>query len=259
MKIPDNFNQILELKLTGKFAHFRKFYTNASSLTYIIPPRTTICGLLASIMQIKRDGYYDIMSSENLGVAISLVPNIYYHKVFQTLNYAQDATPKIPINDLSAHKQCRLELLKAQGSEDLEWILFLCFDRMKSNVFTELENKIKVKDFGYGLYLGQRQFIAHLELIRTYNQGEFEPISESDYLDSAIERELIEGITSQDCDLIMERMPLEQELIEGKRKSYRQTKRFGNIVIETNGKRIPGKFKDLIELQNIQRTRISFL
>ncbi|HPZ02498.1 MAG TPA: hypothetical protein PLI24_07285, partial [Candidatus Cloacimonas sp.] len=85
------------------------------------------------------------------------------------------------------------------------------------------------------------------------------PISESDYLDSAIERELIEGITSQDCDLIMERMPLEQELIEGKRKSYRQTKRFGNIVIETNGKRIPGKFKDLIELQNIQRTRISFL
>ena len=103
MKIPDNFNQILELKLTGKFAHFRKFYTNASSLTYIIPPRTTICGLLASIMQIKRDGYYDIMSSENLGVAISLVPNIYYHKVFQTLNYAKDATPKIPINDLSVH------------------------------------------------------------------------------------------------------------------------------------------------------------
>ena len=259
MNIPKNSNRILELKLSGKFAHFRKFYTNASSLTYLIPPRTTICGLLASILQIERDGYYDIMSSENLGVAISLVSNIYYHKVFQTLNYAQDKSRNIPINDLSAHKQCRLELLKAQGSEDLEWILFLCFDRMKGNEFTELENKIRLQDFGYGLSLGQRQFIAHLELIRTYSQGEFEPISESNYLDSVIERELIEEITSQDYDLIMERMPLEQELKSEKRKSYRQTNRFGNIVIETNGNRIFGKFKDLVELHNNQRTRISFL
>jgi len=259
MKIPDNFNQILELKLTGKFAHFRKFYTNASSLTYIIPPRTTICGLLASIMQIKRDGYYDIMSSENLGVAISLVPNIYYHKVFQTLNYAKDATPKIPINDLSVHRQCRLELLKAQGSKDLEWVLYICFNRTEKNEFEELENRIKEKNFGYGISLGQRQFIAHLELVKAYSQDEFELSPESDYLDSVIERELIEGITSQDCDLIMERMPLEQELIEGKGKSYRQTKRFGNIVIETNGKRITGKFKDLVEIYNDRKARVSFL
>jgi len=258
MNIPKNSNRILELKLAGKFAHFRKFYTNASSLTYLIPPRTTICGLLASILQIERDGYYNLMNSGNMGVAIALVPGIYYHKVFQTLNYAQDKSRKIPINDLSAHKQCRLELLKAQGSKELEWILFICFNTEDKDL-TVLENRILRKNFGYGLSLGQRQFIAHLELIRTYNQGEFETISESDYLDSAIERELIEEITSRDCDLIMERMPLEQELKSEKRKSYRQTNRFGNIVIETNGKRIFGKFKDLVELHNNQRTRISFL
>jgi len=258
MNIPKNSNRILELKLAGKFAHFRKFYTNASSLTYLIPPRTTICGLLASILQIERDGYYNLMNSGNMGVAIALVPGIYYHKVFQTLNYAQDKSRKIPINDLSAHKQCRLELLKAQGSKELEWILFICFNTEDKDL-TVLENRILRKNFGYGLSLGQRQFIAHLELIRTYNQGEFETISESDYLDSAIERELIEEITSRDCDLIMERMPLEQELKSEKRKSYRQTNRFGNIVIETNGNRIFGKFKDLVELHNNQRTRISFL
>lgn len=258
MNIPQNSNRILELKLAGKFAHFRKFYTNASSLTYLIPPRTTICGLLASILQIERDGYYNLMNSGNMGVAIALVPGIYYHKVFQTLNYAQDKSRKIPINDLSAHKQCRLELLKAQGSKELEWILFICFNTEDKDL-TVLENRILRKNFGYGLSLGQRQFIAHLELIRTYNQGEFETISESDYLDSAIERELIEEITSRDCDLIMERMPLEQELISEKRKSYRQTNRFGNIVLEANGKRIFGKFKDLVELHNNQRTRISFL
>ncbi|NLA44693.1 MAG: CRISPR-associated protein Cas5, partial [Candidatus Cloacimonetes bacterium] len=72
MNIPLNTDQVLELKLSGKFAHFRKFYTNASSLTYMLPPRTTVCGLLASMLQIPRDNYYDLMSSDKLGIAVSL-------------------------------------------------------------------------------------------------------------------------------------------------------------------------------------------
>jgi len=127
MDIPLNTDQVLEVKLSGKFAHFRKFYTNASSLTYTIPPRTTICGILASILQIPRDEYYDLMSSDKLGIAISLKNNNYL-KIFQTLNYAADKSKKTPINDLSVHKQCRLELLKAQGDKNLEWLIFLCFN-----------------------------------------------------------------------------------------------------------------------------------
>jgi len=95
MDIPLNTDQVLEVKLSGKFAHFRKFYTNASSLTYTIPPRTTICGILASILQIPRDEYYDLMSSDKLGIAISLKNNNYL-KIFQTLNYAADKSKKNP-------------------------------------------------------------------------------------------------------------------------------------------------------------------
>jgi len=256
MDIPLNTDLVLEVKLSGKFAHFRKFYTNASSLTYTIPPRTTICGILASILQIPRDEYYDLMSSDKLGIAISLKNNNYL-KIFQTLNYAADKSKKTPINDLSVHKQCRLELLKAQGDKNLEWLIFLCFNGKQENSFLILKEKIQKRDFGYGISLGQKQFLANLEYINSYANIQFIP--ESNYIDSAINMEQIKNLDNENYDLIMERMPLEQELIEGKGKSYRQTKRFGNIVIETNGKRITGKFKDLVEIHNDRKARVSFL
>ncbi|MCB5267201.1 MAG: CRISPR-associated protein Cas5, partial [Candidatus Cloacimonetes bacterium] len=52
MSASKNFDTILELRLSGNLAHFRKFYTNASSLSYTIPPRTAICGLVASILML---------------------------------------------------------------------------------------------------------------------------------------------------------------------------------------------------------------
>ena len=47
--------KIIVFDIKGKFAHFRKFYTNSSSLTYGIPPRTAICGILAAILGLERD------------------------------------------------------------------------------------------------------------------------------------------------------------------------------------------------------------
>ena len=256
MDIPLNTDLVLEVKLSGKFAHFRKFYTNASSLTYTIPPRTTICGILASILQIPRDEYYDLMSSDKLGIAISLKNNNYL-KIFQTLNYAADKSKKTPINDLSVHKQCRLELLKAQGDKNLEWLIFLCFNGKQENSFLILKDKIQKRDFGYGISLGQKQFLANLEYINTYANIQFIP--ESNYIDSAINMEQIKNLDNENYDLIMERMPLEQRLETRNKKSYRQTVRFGNIMVNTNGNRIIGSFNNVYELDDENKRRIAIL
>ena len=49
---------LLVFDISGKFAHFRKYYTNSSSLTYLVPPRTSIYGLIAGILGLERDSYY---------------------------------------------------------------------------------------------------------------------------------------------------------------------------------------------------------
>ena len=79
--------KIIMFKLSGKFAHFRKFYTNASSLSYLIPPRTVIIGLIASILKIPRDEYYDIFNEDNLKVSVCIPKNLEIRKQTQSLNY----------------------------------------------------------------------------------------------------------------------------------------------------------------------------
>ena len=38
---------LVAFTLAGPMAHFRKFYTTTSALTYLFPPRTTLMGLVA--------------------------------------------------------------------------------------------------------------------------------------------------------------------------------------------------------------------
>ncbi|HBM79479.1 MAG TPA: CRISPR-associated protein Cas5, partial [Clostridiaceae bacterium] len=57
--------QVISLHFKGKMAHFRKYYSNSSALSYFIPPRTTIIGIVAGFLGYERDTYYEDFSLEN--------------------------------------------------------------------------------------------------------------------------------------------------------------------------------------------------
>ncbi|AST00698.1 CRISPR-associated protein Cas5 [Geobacillus thermocatenulatus] len=63
--------QVLELQLCGKMAHFRRYYSNSSALTYSVPPRTTIIGVLAGLLGYERDSYYEDFSLDKCQIAVS--------------------------------------------------------------------------------------------------------------------------------------------------------------------------------------------
>ena len=62
--------EILAFNIRGKFAHFRKFYSNSSALSYFIPPRTTIIGLIAGMLGLERDSYYEDFSLDNCDTGV---------------------------------------------------------------------------------------------------------------------------------------------------------------------------------------------
>ena len=57
--IPDT---CIGFDVTADFAHFRKVGNNSAKPSYRIPPRTTVAGLLAGILGMPRDSYYDLSS-----------------------------------------------------------------------------------------------------------------------------------------------------------------------------------------------------
>jgi CRISPR-associated protein Cas5h len=76
---------ILVFDLKGPLAHFRKFYTNSSSLTYISPPRTVIAGLIAGILGRERDTFFEELDTVHCGIGLSLRTGV--RKIMQTVNY----------------------------------------------------------------------------------------------------------------------------------------------------------------------------
>ena len=62
--------KLLIFDIIGKFAHFRKYYSNSSALSFGAPPRTTICGMVAAILGMEKDSYYSIMNLEKCKIAV---------------------------------------------------------------------------------------------------------------------------------------------------------------------------------------------
>lgn len=60
--------QVVRFTLRGKFAHFRRFYTNSSSLTYPIPPPTVIRGIVGAALGLSRSEYPVVLADLLLAV-----------------------------------------------------------------------------------------------------------------------------------------------------------------------------------------------
>ncbi|MEW6448147.1 MAG: CRISPR-associated protein Cas5 [Bacillota bacterium] len=74
---------MLVFDLTGPMAHFRKYYTNTSALTYGFPPRTVLMGLVAAVLGYERDAYYEELGHGRFAVAVKVPPR----RLVQTVNY----------------------------------------------------------------------------------------------------------------------------------------------------------------------------
>jgi len=84
--------EVLVFDLKGDYAHFRKVYTTASQLTYGVPPRTTLAGLVAGILGLGRDSYYGLFSKENSRLSVSVMGPIKKQTINQNLLKTKDET-----------------------------------------------------------------------------------------------------------------------------------------------------------------------
>jgi len=72
----------LRFVLKGKRAHFRRFYTNSSALTYPVPPPSALQGLLGAALGLGPE-YREVLS----GLYLSVRPLGSMRHLFQTVNY----------------------------------------------------------------------------------------------------------------------------------------------------------------------------
>lgn len=105
--------KVLSMRIRGKMAHFRRYYSNSSALTYSVPPRTTIAGILAGLLGYERDNYYELFNLDQCHIALTNAAPI--KKMVQKLNLLMIKT----FNDMNGsqdnHSQTATELVLPQN------------------------------------------------------------------------------------------------------------------------------------------------
>ena len=149
---------IIVLDMIGTYAHFRKFYTNSSSLSYTVPPRTTIAGIIAAILGRERDSYYDEFSKKNFRVGLRKLERT--RTMMETINYIKATGPK-DILVPKEHTQIPFEIIT--GEKGVRYRLYI--NHSQKAILDELEYRAKNKKFVFPPYLGSAPFNCSIDFI----------------------------------------------------------------------------------------------
>lgn len=219
---------MLIFDIEGTIAHFRRFYTNSSSLSYSFPPRTVLTGLIAAVLGHERDSYYEIFSSDNCKIGLAIRKPI--RKIIQTVNYIRTKNEK-EVTGSGGHTQVPVEFI-LPVEEILQYRIY--FLHNDSNIVNELYKTIITGNCYYPPYFGISECPASLRCVDL--TSEFEIISNSDLLEicTVISTERIESIDFKaGYKFIKEdRVPVEFN-------SERRITKVGAYIYEKNCKKIP--------------------
>jgi len=209
----ENKMEIFSFHLKGKMAHFRRFYSNSSALTYTIPPRTTVCGIIAGLMGYERDSYYEDFSLENCDITVAL--NSPIKKTMQKMNLLMIKG----LNDLNGskenHSQVPTEFLIPQNIRENEidyqvWIHFKNPELKEKFEALITENRNFYKTNAISCALGLAHNLARFEYEGKYS-GTIVDEEKTIAINSAVSvKNIIEIDQETDqLSLIVEELPLE--------------------------------------------------
>ncbi len=191
-------------RISGKYAHFRRPYTNVSSLSYPFPPRPTIAGLLGAILGVQKDEVAETFNERNLKVAVAIEKQV--KTVTHVTNFRQGGmgiaysikkpkkeTKKIKedkgVLDCNKATQIPMELLRNPS--------FLIYVHLDDNrMFSELGSRLKTHRFVYTPCLGLSEFLASVEYVADCNAIKME----------TGEYEVKSVIAKDDCTLLKDKL-----------------------------------------------------
>ncbi|MFQ3318599.1 MAG: CRISPR-associated protein Cas5h [Natronomonas sp.] len=233
-------NTCIGFDVTADFAHFRKVGNNSAKPSYCVPPRTTVAGLLAGIMGMPRDSYYDLFSpsSSALAVVPKRLPHTYTMGVTTVNTKADDAIQYLPEEKhytkstemLTPESYVRYDRQRDTYEMLVDPVYRIYVALADEDVHDELRERLEASRYHYSPALGLSECIADIRNVDTHTVES----ATTDAVDSA---------TYDDCAVVprpgvtvkRERAPLSMEMIDG----GRRTTEFGNITYATGDDRLP--------------------
>ncbi|GAB3780173.1 hypothetical protein GCM10028818_31850 [Spirosoma horti] len=228
-----NDNRLIVFELSGEYGHFRKFNTTTSPLTYPIPTRTALTGVLGAVLGVEREtapGRFtdnalpvqELFGADACQLAVQLLAPV--KKVNIGFNLLDTGNSFYEIRK-SGRTQIEFELLKNPA--------FRVFVRLKDEVlFDRLADRLITRSHYFTPYLGLSQFTANLQDVHVTRGSVCTATAGYVPIQSAVNLSLLTTTPPIEFDqtthYYVETMPIELS-------RDRVVKRYGEVLVNADG------------------------
>lgn len=234
-----NTDKVLIFDIKGPMAHFRKYFTNSSSLSYLFPPRTVIVGLIAGLLGFpserhtkeRKNIYYERFSKEQCLTAISIKTKI--RRVMQTVNYIRTKSLS-EINGSGGGTQIRLEILLPEKGDDITYRVY--FYHVDEEIYDKLKERLEGERFVFPPFMGITEFLGSIKYI---HEGKLSINPNRDIeLNSVCKLKEVElDFSGNDLQYLIEKMPTDFS-------NDRTPKKPEEYLLEVKNRRMRVKLKE---------------
>lgn len=146
----------LVFEIKSDYGHFRKFYTTSSPLTFSIPPRTTVAGMISAVIGLDKEEYLKHFSKKDAKIAIQITSPVNKTRISYNLINTKTANMYSKIKDRT---QVTFELLKNPKFR-------IYFSHNNSEIYNKFKSFLEQKKTYYTLSMGLSEYISEFEFIK---------------------------------------------------------------------------------------------
>lgn len=227
----------LVFDIWGDFAHYRKFYTTSSPLTFSFPPRTAIAGMISAIIGLDKNEYLKFFSKDEAHIGVRIINPVKKTRV--SYNLIDTKTAKM-MSKIVNRTQVTFELLK-----DCKYRIY--FNHENSNIYEKLKEFLENHDSYYTPCLGLSEYLANFEFVGEFNLQGKENL-ESVEINSVIpfKEEELKVDFQFGKEYFKDTLPNEMN-------ENREVTEYAKIIYERNGRPIKCNMKKYYEFQEDEK------
>jgi CRISPR-associated protein Cas5h len=232
--------ETLIFDIFGDYAHFKKFYTTSSPLTFSFPPPPTVKGILGAISGIDKSKYLDTFSSEQCYIAIRIISPVEKTRMgINLINTKGSFWQPVKRGTHEARTQIRTEFLKKPAYR-------IYFTHKDQNLMNYIQNMLQLHKTVYTVSLGLSELLADFKYCGSFSANVVDSTDNPTDITTIIPLSLIDknGITFEEGKkYFKERIPVDMT-------QDRVVKRYENTLMEITGKTIKAKLKNYWQTEN---------
>jgi CRISPR-associated protein Cas5h len=215
--------KVLCFELFGDYAQFKKYFTNMSPLSFSIPPRTVLAGIIGAILGINKDVNPEHFDSDKSFISLKLINPVKKTRIAH--NYIKTDSINY-IFDIKSRKPTNVEFLKNVRYK----VYFSCKDDI---MYQKLKDYLSNHQSIYTISLGISGCLANYEYLGEYD---VEKIQKSD---NVVEIDSIIPLSAVKELKLDKPLKLQKAVVPANMENNRRVTRYEEVLFEMNGEKIP--------------------